>query len=901
MAAIRHRVKIRMFLASRWEDITSRTRQSDTITITRGRKDENTKTPPSPCTLTLDNSDGAFSLRNPLGPWYGTLGRNNPIEISKNLATDTFSRTVPSGLGTSDTGQTWSTLSGSVTTSVALSGAVLTLTPGAINQVYLPSVVQADVSVTAEFSIATADITGDVVVPGGVFVRGTTAPEHVYARIVVGTDESITLGLNSASGATYVAATATGITHVSGQRLGVRILADGDTIAAKLWRAADGEPLEWLVTATGRTKARGFVGIRTALGTSSTNNPTLVTYYSFVADSVRFTGELSRLPAASDDSGRDQYAPLESAGILRRLGQGRAPTQSAIRRGILSVNPVAYWPCEDGADATEISSAIAGVQPMAIGPAPTLPNFEANDEFLCSAPIPEMNGTSWVGTLPNYDTSAGEVQARVLISTPVGGSPADEVMIRIASQGTAAIWDLVQEPDGQMRVNVYDANGAPIYVGGSISFDNNGKNLRVSFSLRQVGANVEWTASVLEPGSSGVGFFSDTVVGVTFGRCTFVAVNALRTFTDVAMGHVSFQNDVTDLFEIKAQLDAHVGERALTRMRRLSTENSVPFVFVGVESDTAPMGAQRVKTYLDLVRESGDADVGTVHERRGFLAVGYRTRTSVLAQSSAVTLDLSKFEVGTPFRPVDDDQGTRNDRLVRRAGGGEYRAVLEAGPMSVLDPPDGVGRYDDETTLSLQADSQLYDHGNWLLGLGTVNEARYPRLKIDLDAPAVIAAGLESTVLDLDIDDRISIINAQRSRIYEPVHQLVRGYTEVLGNFVHTVTPNLSPSFPFDTGVLDDGINRVGSGSSALTNDLAEGVTGAVSVSTSVAADLWTTSAGDFPLDIMVGGERITLSAISGATSPQTFTISARAVNGVAKGHDAGAPVNVADPWRLGL
>jgi hypothetical protein len=147
------------------------------------------------------------------------------------------------------------------------------------------------------------------------------------------------------------------------------------------------------------------------------------------------------------------------------------------------------------------------------------------------------------------------------------------------------------------------------------------------------------------------------------------------------------------------------------------------------------------------------------------------------------------------------------------------------------------------------------------------------------------------------------MINLSRVRIYDPVHQLVRGYTEVLGNFTHVLTFNVTPSSPYDIGALDDGLFRLSSGSSTLTSALAEGVTGAVSVTTTDTFDVWRTTAGGgvFPTDIMVGGERITLSAITGATSPQTFTISARAVNGVAKAHAAGAPVNVAEPWRLGL
>lgn len=892
-----------MFLANRWEDISTRARQSDVITITRGRKDENTKTPPATCSLTLDNSDGAFSLRNPLGPWYGELGRNNPIEVAKNLVTDAFSRTVSGTFGATDTGQVWARLNGTSAAAVTLAGGTLSMVPGDINHWYVQGVTQADARVTAEFSIATGNITGERVIPVGVFVRGSvTGPESVYVRIQIETDESITFGINSSTGTTYVAQTATGITHVSGQHLSVSIQADGETVSAKIWRTLDGEPLNWQLTAMGLVKASGLVGFRSALGAASTNNPLVVTLHRFVVDSVRFTGEVSSLPAASDTTGRNQYVPIEAAGIMRRLGQGQPPTQSAIRRGILaSSNLVAYWPCEEGENATSISSATAGVLPMAVSPAPRLPEFAASTEFVCSAPLPTLNATTWVGYLPNYDTSAGKVQARVLISTPVAGVAADEVLIRIVGQGTGVTWDLTQLTAGSMRLFAYDAAGTSVFASGAIGFANNGKNLRVGLSLTQNGADVDYTMSVLEPGAGAAGVFSGVAAGLTFGKCVYVATNVLGNFTDAALGHITFQNDVTSIFEAIQQLNAHDGERALTRIKRLSTENDVPLTYIGAESDTTKLGYQRVQTYLDLVREAGDSDVGTVYERRGVLGVAYRTRTSIYAQASAVTLDLAKFEVGTPFQPVDDDQPVRNDITAKRKGGAEYRAVLETGPMSVLEPPDGNGRVTDTPELSLQADSQLYDLAYWLLALGTVDQARYPNLKVDLDADAVIKAGLEPAVLDLDVDDRFSVINAIRARIYEPIHQIVRGYTEHLGNFSHTFALNLSPSEPFDVGVLDDGLFRLDSGTSSLTNALGLDTTGAVSVTTTNASDLWAPAAGDLPQDLLVGGERITINAVSGASSPQTFTISARAVNGVRKSHVAGTPVHAANPWRLGL
>jgi hypothetical protein len=53
---------------------------------------------------------------------------------------------------------------------------------------------------------------------------------------------------------------------------------------------------------------------------------------------------------------------------------------------------------------------------------------------------------------------------------------------------------------------------------------------------------------------------------------------------------------------------------------------------------------------------------------------------------------------------------------------------------------------------------------------------------------------------------------------------------------------------------------------------------------------LW--SANDGAFDIRVGGEVVTVTAISGASSPQTFTVT-RSVNGVVKAHSGGAAVEL--------
>ncbi|MCW2919025.1 MAG: hypothetical protein JWN52_7093, partial [Actinomycetia bacterium] len=73
---------IELLLGGQWVDITTYVYTRDKITITRGRADEARQTDPSTCHLTINNISGRFSPRNPVGPYYGLIGRNTPIRVS---------------------------------------------------------------------------------------------------------------------------------------------------------------------------------------------------------------------------------------------------------------------------------------------------------------------------------------------------------------------------------------------------------------------------------------------------------------------------------------------------------------------------------------------------------------------------------------------------------------------------------------------------------------------------------------------------------------------------------------------------------------------------------------------------------------------------------------------------
>jgi hypothetical protein len=84
-------VQVEMWVNGDWVDITSYVMVRDDqgrISITYGIRDEGSQTEQARSTLPLKNQDGRFTRRNPTGPYYGLIGRNTPCRIS-----------VPDGLG----------------------------------------------------------------------------------------------------------------------------------------------------------------------------------------------------------------------------------------------------------------------------------------------------------------------------------------------------------------------------------------------------------------------------------------------------------------------------------------------------------------------------------------------------------------------------------------------------------------------------------------------------------------------------------------------------------------------------------------------------------------------------------------------------------------------------------
>jgi hypothetical protein len=156
---------------------------------------------------------------------------------------------------------------------------------------------------------------------------------------------------------------------------------------------------------------------------------------------------------------------------------------------------------------------------------------------------------------------------------------------------------------------------------------------------------------------------------------------------------------------------------------------------------------------------------------------------------------------------------------------------------------------------------------------------------------------LDASILDMDVGDRLVITNPKTGQTPDPISQIVRGYTETIEPFSHRVTFNCSPESPYQVVRLDSGY-KVDSDTSTLASGASSSAT-TLSVATPDPNNLWATGVG-LAILIRTSGEVMNVTAISGTSSPQTFTVT-RSVNGIVKAQTAGAVVSLANDSPLAL
>lgn len=594
-----------------------------------------------------------------------------------------------------------------------------------------------------------------------------------------------------------------------------------------------------------------------------------------------------------DDTPYTAITRMQAAGLFRRLGQGRV-LDSALRRAILNPTnpPLAYWPLEDPATATEGYSAVTGVDPAVLGG--NLKLGGASPGPLGSLPVVDMSSSD-TGTLTAHIPTSSATSWRAEF---VAQFPADSrqlaAVVETADGSTWTVWSSLPTDAGLYLIVQPPALGAPTLVFDAVTSVNDTLWHHLRIDAAQSGGDTTATLSL-----DGVAIATGTATGLAYSRPTvmrnnYTAAGATATKT----GHYAVWAPwpVSSTVDTAAASTGYLGEMAHTRIARVCAEENTPVSVTATRS--APMGPQQVGGLLAILRNCEATDRGILDDSQG--RVGYRALSELYNLTPLVTLDGAARMLFRPFAPVRDDQRKRNRIKATRPGGGStVYADPSVDPNAVAyDPSKGV--YDGEIQPNVETDGELLAQAGWSVHLGMAGGKRYPSLTLDL----LRSPGLVADALGLALGDPIYVQNPPRQHAKGTIALQVRGWTETITGRRDEweIVANTVRADPYDALVVagTGQFGRIDAAGSTLAVALEPSD---VSASVASSADVWATTSAlpaDLPLDINIGGERITVSVIVGATSPQTFALT-RAVNGIRKRHAAGAVVKLWHPAVIAL
>lgn len=239
--------------------------------------------------FTIDSS-GYVWMKDPGRPWADLRLDlcNTPTRkiapdcvINPPAITDTFSRTVVDGWGSTDTGQAWTVAGGGgapdfdVTAGYG-SHTLATTVSARRSQIVQPS---ADLDMTVDVAVSTLPVGANLI--GSLLARSDLGVANFYnarlefTSVLSGSQVLITLAKRVASVDTLMVTVNTQMSFTAGQFFRLRFQVQDNTLRARAWPADQAEPDQWQVTVTdSNLLAAGYLGTRSFSGAGVTNpNP----------------------------------------------------------------------------------------------------------------------------------------------------------------------------------------------------------------------------------------------------------------------------------------------------------------------------------------------------------------------------------------------------------------------------------------------------------------------------------------------------------------------------------------------------------------------------------------------------------------------------------------------------
>lgn len=928
-------VKGDLFYDGEWNSISRDIRQTSSITITRGAGGESDAPEPMEGELVLNNRGNKFSPRSLSSDLFKKIGRNTPIRFGYEAGSPWGKLTIPppADLPTDDALVTANSatldVAGDFDLRLDLSLEewtrsqmlalryvpsanecwALEIVSGVLTFLWSPDGTFAnrlDVEATEALNFhngerAAIRVTLDINNGAGGhvvrFYRGHTIDDEdgdwkiIGAPITgVGTTSVFTgtAQLEFGSGEDFNALPSGGaLGRMVGSAYGLKLL-DGSTVKVRM-TTEDASP--------GATSFTSGVLLWTVRGEATMTNR-----------HIRMAGEVPAWPPSRDLSGNDTVVALRPVGVMRRLDAGNKPLESALMRYLKSQEPLECWPMTDGELSTG-AGALFGSRDMVVSldDGTSLPKWSEGSLADWIEPV-VLLPLDTDGTIKGSVGNKSEAATGWSVEFAYQGLQDLDFTVADRGGGTddnpRVGWTFeldVSSNNLTLSVASVGDTTSSLSLLATISsvglFDGNPHMIRLTTEVS--GANALYEVFV-----DGISVASGTAVARASKAVLFVRPGWFYgsvTQDAPSIGFVTYWGATAPpASDVYNALIGFQGETAGTRALRLAAESAITLSVSGQDEGQVLMGVQRRDKLIPLLETCAQSDLGFSLERRDVSELIYRSHTSLENLVPTLTLDFSSGVISSPFKPIDDDKLSENDVTVLRDGGTVgQRSVLETGAMSVLDPPDGIGRYDVEHTRSVFTDEDAAVLAGWYLHLGTFDGYRFPKITLNLANPRVYQ--MIDAILRADVGHIIRLTNLPEQYSIDAVDVLIRGYEESFGPQEWTIAFSCAPGGVWTiANAADDDEDFDGPAVRADTDsELTNNITAtATSFQVTCPGATWMDSASfgsEFPFDVRVGGvggEVMRVTACTSATSPQTFTVT-RGINGHSRAWDAGEDVRL--------
>lgn len=847
---MKHEPSVYLWYNDTWNDHTSDAREKDPISIRWGKQDETSAPVPNQLSMSFDNRALKYDPDDPMSLLYGSIGRNTPIQVGFDAVTEDYEDTTYAF-----TWITYGSASWARSSAQAYAGS-WSLKSGALSD-----------GQESDMQIQGLD---------------TNRINTIEFRYWTDISSSSFFAVYNQDGLVWYTTGNSG----GWQRIALEV-GPGSIFTFSYQR-----------------------------NSSSGTNAVYIDQVRII--NARFTGEVAKwTPESTDDfnptTGRgDAWTKVTAGGLLRRLNQNAEELHSPIYRVVQygGVTPAYYWPMEDASGSSQAAAWDGG--------APMVPITFVRYTLPGGAPLPP-------GGAPEFARGAGVPGSSSLVSFTQGGTLSAHIA-DVGFSGYAIDWVMKFAPGsdvtGTGSADILHWTESGTYVTFTVNVTNTSvtvfhANRTDAATLASTGSAVaslnpydgaphHYRYQVRQSGGSYLaelyvdGLLYDTAenfatgMAGTVGHPEFIEWNPLEDRGDympTEAGHLivwasGASGGQPAVFDAVA---GYISEESDARLDRMAGEEGFQVVVEGRSVGTSAMGVQPAATLAANLAEIERAEDAMLVDMRGAVALHYRPKHTMYLRDPDLTV---AYGVGVQaLKPISDDQATRNDVTAKNADGTQARSVVATGPLSVAD----VGRYPATYDINIDtASASVQERADWESRKGTVPGKRYPAIVIDYDADPTLGAAAQN----LRPGDRLVLTGAS----YDDVNLRVLGGTETIGTHRYMLSLNCGSGRQWLPAELDGTVRRLDSRYTTLKSGVNSSAT-SMTFRFPALEGQWSTAST--PYDVIVSGERITVtsmgsaSLVSGAYD-QVATVT-RSVNGVVKSLSAGEEIHVFEPARLAL